>query len=295
MTRFEPATAALVGLPVAMLALACQSSRYRIERRLDCDDANAQIHRALVARDYEITRFELAEPGGAGVVDAERMTPEGRRHGSVRVLCDHTVVFQPVEGAWFLPDYEFSREVYYALLVQAAPAAGTGDEVPRSAAPAAASDRDRAAAAGRLDVVLRPLDRFEIRKQLDVDLEGWGLYVVHVRITNGTRRTFALPPNAVALVDEQGERVVQLTAAGIEAVLRRSAAAPRDPDAAPLPSLDVACTARALDARTLPSGRVASGKTHDGFLYFPERPYRSARLRLVDEETGEVEGTVVGL
>jgi hypothetical protein len=296
------AAAVLAILALAVLTPACQSSRYRIERPLGCEDANAELHGALLARDYEITRFELAEPGGTGVVEAERMTPDGRRHGSVRVRCDHTVTFQPIEGVWFLPDYEFSREVYYALLARTGPAAGTGGGASHAAAPTSGTAADARPGApggpadtGRLDVVLRPLDRFEIRKLLGVDLEGWGLYVVRVRIANGTRRALVVPPNAVALVDEQGERIQPLAAPGIEEALRRTAETPRGAEDPPLPPLDVPGTARDLAARALPSGPLPPEATREGFLCFPERPYRHARVGLVDEETGEVEGTIVGL
>jgi hypothetical protein len=218
------------------------------------------------------------------------------------VRCDHTVIFQPVEGVWFLPDYEFSREVYYALLARTGPAAGAGGDVSHAAAAASGTATDvttgapgAPAGTGRLDVVLRPLDRFEIRRLLGVDLAGWGLYVVHVRIANGTRRALVLPPNAVALVDEQGERIQPLAAPGIEEVLRRTAGTPRPAEAPPLPPLDVTSTARDLAARALASGPLPPEATREGFLCFPDRPYRHARVALVDEETGEVEGTIVGL
>src|SRR5262245_17585025 len=105
--------------PILLLVvvLGCASSRYRVERRqLDCEDANAQAHRALLTREYQITRFELATPSNSGFIDAKRETPQGLRHGRLRIICDHSVLFQPVEGTWFLPDFEFSREVYYALV-----------------------------------------------------------------------------------------------------------------------------------------------------------------------------------
>jgi hypothetical protein len=141
---------------------------------------------------------------------------------------------------------------------------------------------------------MRVLDRFEIRKALGVDLEGGGLVVVYVAIINGSTRDYTLPANGVAVIDDQGERAAPLAGAAIGDVLTRSMAAPPAPDAAPRPSLDIPAAVRALDAHALSSGRVPAGSTRSGYLYFPARAYRSGRLRLVDDETGEVEGAVVG-
>ena len=48
---------------IIVVALGCASSTYRIERKnMDCEDANGQIHRALMNFKYEITRFEPATP-----------------------------------------------------------------------------------------------------------------------------------------------------------------------------------------------------------------------------------------
>ena len=50
----------------------------------------------------------------------------------------------------------------------------------------------------------------------------------------------------------------------------------------------------ALDAKALRYGRVDAGASVDGCLYFREAAYRSARLSLIDTETGEKEGMIVG-
>jgi hypothetical protein len=288
-------------LQLVIVAFACASSKYRVERRqLPCEDANAQAHRALVAREYEITRFDLAAPGGTGIIEGRRTTPDGVRHGRVRIICNDEVLFQPVEGEWFLPDFEFSREVYYALLAMrdeaarsdADPGAGTasapgGPNGPARTAQAAAP------AERTLRVIVRPLDRFEVRKAVGVDLDRRGLLVVRVEIANHTARTYELPSGAIALVDDVANRVEPLGAPDIGRILRQTAAAAPGPEEDPLPPIDVAAITETLAAKVLRYGRVAPGETMEGVLYFPAAAYRSARLRLVDTETGETEGMVV--
>jgi hypothetical protein len=290
-------------LPVVFVALGCTHSQYRVERpQLGCEDANAQAHRALVTRDYEITRFALATPTSAGFIEAKRQTPEGLRHGRLRIVCDHSVRFQPVEGSWFLPDFEFSREVYYALVALggAGGAAGAGSAAAAPGAPAAAAGSatgpggGSAAGQSGLQVIVRPLDRFEIRKDLGVDLERRGLVVIRVEIDNHTTRAYQMPPGAIALVDEGGNRVRPLGREEIGRILRQGAATAPGPDEEPLPPLDVDAASTALDAKALRYGRVDAGASVDGCLYFREAAYRSARLSLIDTETGEKEGMIVG-
>ncbi len=290
-----------VVLLVSFLALACASAQYRVERpQLGCEDANAQAHRALLTRQYEITRFQLATPGSSGFIEARRHTPEGLRHGRLRIVCDHSVRFQPVEGSWFLPDFEFSREVYYALVALGGgmPTAGTGSAATTPAAAAADSvDRSGGGSGEResgLHVIVRPLDRFEIRKDLGVDLERRGLVVIRVEIDNYTTRAYQMPAGAIALVDDGGNRVAPLGREEVGRILRQSAAAVPGPDEEPLPPLDVGAATAALDAKALRYGRVDAGASVDGCLYFRAAAYRSARLSLIDTETGEKEGMVVG-
>ena len=285
--------------PVLLLvvALGCASSRYRVERRqLDCEDANAQAHRALLAREYQITRFELASPQQAGFIDARRETPAGVRHGRLRILCDHSVLFQPVEGSWFLPDFEFSREVYYALLAmgERSPGAAAGSSSSAGSPGGGTATGTAAAETPRLDVIVRPLDRFEIRKSIGVDLDRRGLLVVQVEIANHTARTYELPSRAIALVDAAGERVLPLARAEIDRILRRTAVAVPAPGEEPLPAIDVGAATGALETHALRPGRVTPGATLRGCLYFPAATYGSARLQLIDTETGEKEGMIVG-
>jgi hypothetical protein len=294
-------------IAVPVLALGCASRRYRVERRqLDCEDANAEAHRALLTRHYQITRFALATPGSAGFIEARRETPNGLRRGRLRIICDHRVLFQPVEGSWFLPDFEFSREVYYALVAmggRSAPAdAGAASGAPPASGsaaipasqPAGGSQQPAGTAEPRLRVIVRPLDRFEIRKTIGVDLERRGLVVVRVEIANGTARTYELPSGAVVLASEAGNRVPPLGRDSIGRILRESATAVPGPDEAPLPPIDVGATTGALDASALRYGRIGPGDNLSGCLYFPDAAYRGARVQLIDMETGEKEGMIVG-
>lgn len=283
-------------LVLLIAVLGCASSRYRVQRaRLHCDDANAQVHRALVGRQYEITRFDLAAPGNDGVIEARRQAPGGFRHGRVRISCNDTVVIQPVEGSWFLPDFEFSREVYYALMAMRDPVSPSA-AVPSGAAATVAAGRPagRGGQERELRAILAPLDRFETRKATGVDLTLRGLLVVRVEINNHTGRTYVLPPQGITLVDASGGGIQPLQSSGIGRILRESAVAAPDPEAAPLPPIDVDETIRALETRELHHGRIRSGQTRAGLLYFPAGQYRGGRLRLVDEETGETEGMLVG-
>jgi hypothetical protein len=266
----------------------CSSAKYRVERpQLDCDDANGLAHRALVGREYEITSFELATTGTAGVIAAERETPEGRRRGRVRIDCrEGAAAFQPVEGAWFLPDFEFSREVYYAILALAGPVPAVAAEAPALAAAPTPE--------ARLRVIMHPLDRFATRKSTGADLTERGLLVVRVEIGNGTARAYRLPPGGIVLADADGNRIEPLAAAGVTRILEESAAAVPAPEARPLPPIDIPATVRALESLLMTFGRVGPGATREGLLYFPAGAYRSGRVRLIDEETQEVEGVLVG-
>jgi hypothetical protein len=288
---------ARVGVVVVIFALGCYTAKYRVEReQLDCEDANGQVHRTLVRLHYEITRFEPAAPGRPGVIEVQRETPDGRRYGRVRITCGEKVTFQPVEGAWFLPTFDFSRDVYYALL-----AAGDWPVTPEGLPPSSGSAAGKTSpqsgpAAPReeaLRVTMRPLDRFETRKATGADLTQRGLLVVRVVVVNYTTRAYILHAERIALVDEDSEPTHPLDGSEIAARLEASAAAVPESGETPLPPIDVSTIVHRLDGKALTSGRIAPGETHSGLLYFPADRYRSARMRLIDEETGEVEGTLV--
>ena len=74
--------------------------------------------------------------------------------------------------------------------------------------------------------------------------------------------------------------------------LDREAPSLDEPATEPLPALDAAASGT-LETKILDSGRVGPGETRSGLLYFPAGKYESGRVRLEDEETGEVEGTLV--
>ena len=146
---------------------------------------------------------------------------------------------------------------------------------------------------GQLRIAFRPLGRFEVRKVTGIDLEGRGLLVVRVAVANGTSRVYLLRTRWIVLVDEMGERVPSLSSAEIVERLRRSTTIVRGPDEPPLEPMDIPATLRVLEEKLLDGGRIGSGDVLSGLLYFPEGDYRSGRMRLIDEETGEVEGTIV--
>lgn len=286
-------SAALIAI---LIAVGCSSAKYRVVRdRLDCEDANEQVRRTLVDLDYEITRFDPATPGVRGVIQARRETLDGLRYGKVRIDCAEKTVFQPVEGAWFLPTYDFSRDVYYALL--ATVDLPLSPEIPSADVPVAEararSVGGKRKAPGQLRVVFRPLGRFEVRKETGVDLVPRGLLVVRAAVANGTRRAYILRTQQIVLVDEMGDRVRSLGGDEIAQLLRRSAIAAQGPDEPGLPPIDIPATVSTLEGKLLTGGRVGSGETRSGLLYFPAGNYRSGRIRLIDEETGEVEGTIV--
>ena len=286
-------------LIVVALAIGCASAKYRVVREnLDCEDANEQVHQTLVRLTYEITRFDPATPGVRGVIEARRQTPDGLRYGKIRIDCGEKTVFQPVEGAWFLPTYDFSRDVYYALLAAVQlpqspeiPPVTSGPETAAKATPGSLRGKERPE--GQLRVVFRPLGRFEVRKETGVDLARRGLLVVRVAVVNGTTRAYILRAEQIVLIDEMGERVRSLSSTEIEGRLRQSAAVEQGPDEPPLPPIDIPQAVRALEEKLLTGGRIGNGETRSGLLYFPEGDYRSGRMSLVDEETGELEGTIV--
>jgi hypothetical protein len=228
------------------------------------------------------------------MIAGQRETPDGRRHGRVRITCDGAIAFQPIEGGWFLPTFDFSRDLYYALLSTPAPpevlAPTIGSRTTETAASARQGDRTQA---GRLEVVMRALDRFEVEKATGFDLHRRALLVVHVVVVNDTRRTYMLDAGRVVLVDDEGERVESLRGSAIATQLNRPVVMPDPAAAEPLPSIDGAAAGSALEEKMLTGGRIVPGETRGGLLYFPAGDYRSGRVPLVDEETGEVEGTLV--
>jgi hypothetical protein len=273
--------------------LGCAAGQYRVERGdVDCEDGNAMAHRAFLNLGYEITRFQPATPVVPGMIEGQRETPDGRRHGRVRITCDGAIAFQPIEGGWFLPTFDFSRDVYYALLSTPAPPEVLTPTIGSSTTGAAGSTRQDSARTGRLQVIMRALDRFEVEKATGFDLHGRALLVVHVVIVNDTRRTYVLDAGRVVLVDGEGERVESLQGSAIGTQVNRQVVTP-DPAAEPLPPIDGAAVGSALGAKTLTGGRIVPGETRGGLLYFPAGDYESGRVPLLDEETGEVEGTLV--
>jgi hypothetical protein len=246
---------------------------------------------------YEITRFDPATPGTQGVIAAERETPNGRRYGTVKISCREKVTFQPVEGSKFLPTFDFSRDVYYALLTavsqQAAPdatAAAGADPDAATGTRGPVSGRD---GSGSLRMIMRPLDRFEVRKATGVDLHGRDLLVVRVVISNQTRRAYRLPAERIVLVTEMGDRAQWLRSPEVASHLREHATAQVAPGVQAPPPIDASVAAEALEKKALTGGRIGPGETRSGLLYFPADDYRSGRMRLIDEETGEIEGTLV--
>jgi len=285
-------------LILAALLVGCASAKYRIEReRRSCDDANEQVHRTLANLGYEITRFDPARAVVNGEIEAQRQTPGGLRRGRVRIECTGKTVFQPVEGAWFLPTYDFSRDVYYGLLAtvdqplqQEIPAADSGQETTGEPGPPLVRGKRPE---GELRVIFRALGRFEVRRETGVDLVPRGLLVVRVAVVNRTTRAYVLPTDGIVLVDEAGERVRWLTSAEIASRIEQSTVAVEGPDERPLPPIDIPAAVSAMEEKVLTGGRIASGQTRSGLLCFPAGDYSSGRMRLIDEETGEVEGTIV--
>jgi hypothetical protein len=286
-------------LILIVLFVGCSSAKYRVVREnLDCDDANEQVRRTLVGLDYEITGFDPATPGVRGVIEARRRAAGKLRHGQVRIDCNEKTVFQPVEGAWFLPTYDFSRDVYYALLAAVAlpfeaeiPPVDSGSETATSLSTSPGGGTKKPT--GQLQIVFRPLGRFEVRKATGVDLVRRGLLVVRVAVANGTSRVYLIHTGRIVLVDEMGKRVRSLSSGEIAERLGQSTTVAQSPDEQPLQPIDIPATVSALEEKLLTGGRIGSGEVLSGLLYFPEGEYRSGRIRLVDEETGEVEGTIV--
>jgi hypothetical protein len=276
-----------------VVALGCAAGQYRVEREeLSCEDGNAMAHRTFGNLGYEITRFEPATPGSAGMIEGQRLVEEGRRrHGRVRIECGQPLAFQPVEGGWFLPTFDFSRDVYYALLAAPAPREALAAPIGSGKIAPSASIRTRTGT-GRMQVRMRSLDRFEVDKTTGLDLHRRAVLVVHVSILNDTGRAYVLDASRIVLVDTQGERVGSLRGGAIATQLDREAITTDEPSTEPLPALG-AGAAGTLDGKVLGSGRIAPGETRSGLLYFPAGKYESGRVRLEDEETGEIEGTLV--
>jgi len=274
-------------------ALGCAAGQYRVEREeVSCEDGNAIVHRTFGDLGYEITRFERAAPGAPGVIEGQRMMEDGRRrHGRVRVDCGPPLALQPVEGGWFLPTFDFSRDVYYALLAAQPPPEVLAPTIGSGKIDPAASTRTRTGT-GRMQVRMRPLDRFEVEKTTGLNLDRRAVLVVHVSIVNDTDRAYVLDASRIVLVSVQGERVRSLRGGAISIQLDREAATAGAPPTEPLPALGAGAT-DTLEGKVLGSGRIAPGEMRSGLLYFPAGKYESGRVRLEDEETGEVEGTLV--
>jgi hypothetical protein len=282
----------LLGL---ILIVGCSVQNYRIERRnISCSEANGLAHDTLVRQDYEVTRFDPATEGTAGMIEARRDTAIERRSGKLKISCGTTTVFDPVEGQWYRPgkDKEFSRDMYYALL------AGLDDR--QRTRTGAVLDRgirgpsargEAGDAAGALLRTLTPLESAEAMRLVGLDLQHYGLLAVRVAVVNGTEQGYLLKTEEVVLFGEAGE-VYPLRSSELAPRLLQAPAG--DGEGRPkVSALDVPVMVETLSEQLLSSGLLAAGDARSGLLYFPAGHYDGGRVPLVNQKNKKTDEGMV--
>jgi hypothetical protein len=249
---------------------------------LTCQQANEYSLRALQAMGFAITALEPASPERPGLLRGTR-SGTGDQRVSVRVICTgRTADVDASEDGKLLGQLEFKRGFYLAFAAIVAQA-----EITAQAARAAAAQPAEKRAAG-LRVLLQPIPGLAAKLEFDVDLAAAGVLPVRVSIDNGTGRTYAFDPGAIALIQQDGTRVHALA---VDVAAQRVADAQRQAD--PQAPSDVGAIASLLRQRLLPGRPVGAHQSTSGYLYFPLGQYVKGRVSLEDLESEETEGFVV--
>jgi hypothetical protein len=273
-------------LPFAFLLLlngcTLQGTQWEIrDRPMTCDEANRVSYRTIEAMRFRVTGFEPAAPGTQGTIKATRPvtgSPGQTQEMTASIDCTAGGVSIDVhEDGVLVQQMELKRAFYQAFVnVQAmrASEAELSQQVRAGTAPESQQRRD-------LQVLVQPLRGQAAKLDFAFDFAAAGVLPVRVDITNLTKRTYELDVTQVRLMQADRTRVEALTPADAAARIAKQTA------------VSAASIADALAARQIESGKLVPGAQRVGYLYFPLADYRSGRIVLTDEETGEDDGVRV--
>lgn len=251
---FSPAAVALL----LVLCSACIARHISLsEKGLTCVDAERIAIDTVRRMGYTITETTKATPGSPGLIIGTR-TQGIDTHGlMVTVAC--TTLGAEVEAKsdqTGLSDLNFASDFRRNF-----EAATTSRPPPR---PPAQSG---------VDVLLTP-ERGSSVADGGVDLGAAGVLPVSVRITNHTPRAYRFQVKGVRLQTAAGERVAALGNDALTAQVGSDAAA-------------------ALRQKAVHDQDIKPNETLTGLLFFPFNSYNSARVELIDKQSGEAEGFAI--
>jgi len=229
------------------------------EKGLTCADAERIAIDTVRRMGYTITETTKPTPGSPGMIIGTRM--EGiNTHGlMVTVACSTLgAEVEAKSDQTGLSDLNFASEFRRNF-----EAATTSRPPPR---PPAQSG---------VDVLLTP-ERGSNVADIAVDLGTAGILPVSIRITNHTPRAYRFQVKGVRLQTAAGARIAAL---GNDAL---SAQVGSD-------------TAAALRQKTVHDQEIKPNETLTGLLFFPFNSYTSARVELIDQQSGEGEGFAIEL
>ncbi len=223
------------------------------EKGVTCSEAFQIAITAVHRMNYTIDTATKPTPGAPGVITATHTEGSSTQGLMVQIFC--TTLGASIEAKTEnggLADFNFPAEFRHSF-----------ETVAANRAP------ERAAAENGVDVLVTPA-RGSV-PELGVDVSSIGVLPVSVRITNHSTRIYGFRIKDVVLKTEDGERAKPLGITGITAKLSSG-------------------DADTLRQKALADQDIPAGATMTGFLFFPFKPYASARVVLIDRASDEPEG-----
>jgi hypothetical protein len=279
--------ATLALLAATVLTVACNSmqTQYNVRREnVSCDEANRYAFRSMRSMGYDVTRFEPATVGGAGLLKGNKEGDRGGMHYvTVHLTCTPGEVLLEASRDEFLKqDVEFSRGFYLTFTSFA-------DNAARNAA--YAEQQTGGVTGGGVKFKIQPQLGLESKIDFGYDLQAGGVLAVKVIVQNGSDRTYELDPRDIELRPRKGRGKVRQLRIPDAAATIAAATASDLPAGAPTPQPDG--VAALLRERQLVARQLRPGDEAEGFVYFRAGEYARARATLVDVETSESEGFLV--
>lgn len=277
--------------PLLLLLLAaCSPPIKQFELRdqpLSCDEANRLTYRTLEAMRFKVSEFQPGAADQRGVIKATRtVSGKSGETQSVTVTIECTAAGATIdasEDGHCFDQVDFKRAFHHAF-TNVVSMSSAQEELDREnlagTAPASQQRRD-------LKVVVAPRHGQAGKLDFPFDLDAAGVLPVQVDISNLTSRTYTLDVSAIRLVRADGERVAALTPAAAAAHI---AAAVQGSPPQPVTTLSRDAIADVLSVHQFAATEIPPGSEREGFLYFPLADYRSARVVLTDQDSGEDEG-----
>lgn len=290
-SRFPFAPHALLAVLVLLAACNPPIKQYELkDQEMSCDDANRLSYRTLEAMRFKVSEFRPATAGAPGVIKATRTrSGEGgeTQSATVDVTCKATGAdIEASEDGAYLNQLEFVRAFHHAFTNVVSLRAAHDQIDQKVLAGIAPPSQQR----GDLRVRVTPVAGQAAKLDFPFDLAAAGVLPVRVQITNLTKNTYTIDISEIRLTRADRERIAPLEpdAAAAQVAAARQGDPPR-----PVTTVGRAGIADALSVRQLTVAEIGPGKEREGFLYFPLAEYRSARVVLTDQASGEDEGVRV--